>query len=160
MAQKTIFYDDYVRTKSVFESDDKNLSFTDLLSLSVLNNCDIITARYCVEIIPIYNNYEHYIIKDCDIVSDISFSKHLDMKPSLMIGCNEYDIKDIKEILLLCIINPVKIKFNFKNFQNNEKITLNYKKHLCRTDIREQLMNSEIITKNFIYKNGDVNFRK
>lgn len=143
---KVISYNKFINNKNIKHLDGINLDFTNHC-IEFSKGYDIIQSDYIYEL---YGN-NHYILNDCDIISNFSFnSENKDVKISLSIGFEKFDIKKIENLLITKLkFYPINLYFD-GDYTN---ATIKYTKSYINYHYRDILMEHTVITDNFIYYN-------
>lgn len=165
-------FNEYMKDKRIFACDDSLTSMQSLeLLLSKQNDFDIVKYPYLKKIlilnIPIMEKdndgnyyYDCEIKRDCDIISNFTVnSNDSNIKFTFICGINEYEINDLKYILLAaCVYSTIKLRitFNDDKIPRTEKteVIFSYYKYISNRNISYYLMKNKMITPAIIYSEG------
>ena len=165
-------FEEFMTDKKVYVSD-QFMSDTEGLKLllSKQSEFDIVKYPFIKKIlifnIPVMEKdndgnyyYDCEIKRDCDIISDFTInSNDLNIRFSFICGINEYEINDLKYILLAaCVYSAIKLRitFNDDKMPRTEKteVIFTYYKYICNRNISYYLMKNKMITPTIIYNEG------
>ena len=165
-------FDEFMTNKKVFNSD-KFMSDIEGLELLLSKQNDFDMVKYpCIKKLMILNipvmekdndgnyYYDYELKRDCDIISDFTVNSNVpNIKYSFICGINEYEINDLKYILLAaCLYSAFKLRITFTNDNipktEDKEIFLTYYKYICNRNISYFLMKNKMITPSIIYSEG------
>jgi len=165
-------FDEFMTDKKVFVSNDF-MSDVEGLKLLLSKQSEYDIVKYpCVKKLLIFNipvmekdndgnyYYDCELKRDCDIISDFAVnSNDPNIKFSFICGINEYEINELKNILLAaCAYSAVKLRITFNDDKipktEKKEVIFTYYKYICNRNISYYLMKNKMITPAIIYSEG------
>ena len=165
-------FEEFMTDKKVFVSDDFMSDTEGLkLLLSKQSEFDMVKYPYIKKLlilnIPVMEKdndgnyyYDCEIKRDCDIISDFTVnSNDPNIKFSFICGINEYEINDLKYILLAaCVYSAIKLRITFNDdkipIKEKKEVIFSYYKYISNRNISFYLMKNKMITPAIIYSEG------